>query len=128
MAFDDSDMSLKRRSSTFCLMLGASALWILALTMLTVYGQMVRMELNLLSQSHVWYLHLSCNTVWRMAFQESSHALNSGVMGFFLKVSVLYLFQMLFPFLVFPSQVLHPSPCCFKRVLPTHPHTPASPL
>lgn len=53
MAFDDSDMSLKRRSSTFCLMLGASALWILALTMLTVYGQMVRMELNLLSQSHV---------------------------------------------------------------------------
>lgn len=53
MAFDDSDMSLKLRSSTFCLMLGVSTLWMLTLTLLTVYGQMVRMEINLLSESDV---------------------------------------------------------------------------
>lgn len=53
MASDDSDMDLKLRSPTFCLMLGASTIWILVLTLFTVYGQRVRMELNLLSQSAV---------------------------------------------------------------------------
>lgn len=51
MAFDDSDMCSKLRSSTFCLMLGNSTLWILVLTLFTVYEQMVRMELHLLSKS-----------------------------------------------------------------------------
>lgn len=60
MAFDDSDVSLKLRSPAFCLMLGASTIWILVLT---VYGQRVRMELNLLSQSDACYSHPSCNIV-----------------------------------------------------------------
>lgn len=53
MAFNDSDMSLKLRFPTFCLMLGASTLWMLTLILLTVYGQMVRKEINLLSESDV---------------------------------------------------------------------------
>lgn len=53
MAFDDSDMSLKLRFPTFCLTLGASTLWMRTLMFLTVYGQMVRKEINLLSESDV---------------------------------------------------------------------------
>lgn len=52
MASDDSDTGLKLRSPTFCLMLGASTIWILVDTVYCIWAN-GEMELNLLSQSDV---------------------------------------------------------------------------